>query len=91
MQSESFLGYQIGLEQRHMTSNCQTLLGITKIPTDNHIRSMLDPVNSSHLQPCFDAAIALLRRRGGLAGFEQLGGRMLVALDGTKYYCSQIA
>ena len=89
MQSESFLDYQRGLEQRHMTSNCQTLFGMAKIPTDNHIRSMLDPVDPSHLQPCFDATIALLRRRGGLAGFERLGGRTLVALDGTEYFCSQ--
>ena len=32
------------------TSNCHTLFGMTKIPTDNHIRSMLDPVHPSHLQ-----------------------------------------
>ena len=31
MQSESFLDYQRGLEQRHMTSNCQTLFGMAKM------------------------------------------------------------
>ena len=89
MQSESFLAYQRGLEQRHMTSNCQTLFGMLKIPTDNHIRSMLDPVDPAHLQPCFDASIDMLRQRGGLKEFERLGGRTLVALDGTEYFCSQ--
>ena len=72
-----------------MTSNCQTLFGMAKIPTDNHIRSMLDPVDPAHLQPCFDATIDILRQRGGLKEFERLGGRTLIALDGTEYFCSQ--
>jgi hypothetical protein len=38
MQSESFLSHQKRrLEQGHGTSNCQTLFGMEKIPTDNHI------------------------------------------------------
>jgi len=50
MQSESFLSYQRSLEEGRKTSNCHTLFGMAKIPTDNHIRSMLDPVHPSHLQ-----------------------------------------
>ena len=89
MQSESFLAYQRGLEEGRKSSNCRTLFGMAKIPTDNHIRAMLDPVDPSHLQPCFDAAVDMLRQRGGLKTFERLGGRILVALDGTEYFCSQ--
>ena len=62
---------------------------MAKIPTDNHIRAMLDPVHPSHLQDCFDAAVAALRDRGGLKTFQRLGGRTLIALDGTEYFCSQ--
>ena len=47
MQSESFLSYQRSLEEGRKTSNCHTLFGMAKIPTDNHIRSMLDPVHPS--------------------------------------------
>jgi hypothetical protein len=54
MQSESFLSYQRSLAEGRKTSNCHTLFGMAKIPTDNHIRSMLDPVHASHLQGCFD-------------------------------------
>jgi len=43
MQSESFLSYKRHLEQGHGRSNCQTLFGMERILTDNHIRSMLDP------------------------------------------------
>src|ERR1039458_5059941 len=45
MQSESFLSHQRRLEQGHGTSNCHTLFGMKKIPTDNYIRLMLDKVS----------------------------------------------
>jgi len=89
MQSESFLSYQRSLEDERKTSNCHTLFGMAKIPTDNHIRSMLDPVHPSHLQSSFDQVVAILRERGGVKEFERLGGRALIALDGTEYFCSQ--
>lgn len=89
MQSESFLSHQRGLQEGHGTSNCQTLFGMEKIPTDNHIRSLLDEVNPTELQPCFDQTIEALRSGGGLKLFQRLGGRALIALDGTEYFCSQ--
>lgn len=89
MQSESFLSHQRRLAQGRGTSNCQTLFGMKKIPTDNYIRLMLDPVSPEALQPCFDQVLEQLRERDGLRAFERLGGRILVALDGTEYFCSQ--
>jgi hypothetical protein len=73
MQSESFLSYQRSLEVGRKTSNCRTLFGMKSIPTDNHIRSMLDPVHPSHLQSSFDQMVATLRERGGMKDFERLG------------------
>jgi hypothetical protein len=89
MQSESFLAHQRSLAERHKTSNCQSLFGISRIPTDNHIRAMLDPVPPALLQPVFDQMLCALRDCGGLKTFERLDGRTLIALDGTEYFCSQ--
>ena len=89
MQSESFLAHQRALEEGQKTSNCQNLFDMTAIPTDNHIRAMLDPVHPSHLQPAFDQTLEMLRQHGGLRAFQRLGGRVLIALDGTEYFCSQ--
>ncbi len=49
---------------------------------------MLDPVHPWHLQGCLDAAVAALRDHGGLKGFQRLGERTLIALDGTEYFWS---
>jgi hypothetical protein len=89
MQSESFLSHRRRREHGHGTSNCHPLFGIKKIPTDNYIRLMLDPVSPEALQPCFDQVIEQLRERDGLKAFQRLGERTLVALDGTEYFCSQ--
>src|SRR3954470_20059304 len=89
MQSESFLAHQRALEEGRKMSNCQSLFGMTAVPTDNHIRAMLDPVHPSHLQPAFDQTLEMLRQHDGLRAFQRLGGRVLIALDGTEYFCSQ--
>ncbi len=34
--------------------------GMAAIPTDNHVRAMLDPVDPSHLQPAFDEVLDVL-------------------------------
>jgi hypothetical protein len=89
MQSESFLSHRRRLEQGHVTSNCHTLFGMKKIPTDNYIRLMLDKVSPETLPPCFDQVIEQLRQRDGLKAFQRLEGRTLVEPDGTEYFCSQ--
>ncbi len=89
MQSESFLAYQRSLACGRKTFNCQTPFGMAKIPTDNHIRSILHPVHPSHLQASFDQAVATLREHGGLKAFQCFDRRVPVAPDETEYFCSQ--
>jgi len=88
MQSPSFLGHQRRLLEGRGRSNCQTLFAMTEIPSDNHIRAMLDPVSPDAFQPAFDAAMGALEAGGGLAPFQRLGGHVLIALDGTQYHRS---
>jgi len=89
MQSASFLSYQRALEKGHGRSNCQTLFGIGKIPSDNTIRDMLDEADPALLQPCFERLEKLLAEPPMRQAFGRLGGRTLVAWDGTEYFCSQ--
>jgi hypothetical protein len=87
-QSPSFLAHQRQLAAGHGRSNASTLFGMSRIPGDSHIRRMLDPVAPDHLFPVFDEVISDLERAGGLAAFQRLGSRALIALDGTEYHRS---
>jgi hypothetical protein len=89
MQHESFLSFQRRMEESHGASNCPPLFGIKAIPSDNHIRMLLDQVSPESFQPCFDQALAEIGQQDGLKPFEQLGGRVLIALDGVEFFCSQ--
>jgi hypothetical protein len=86
MGSPSFLGHQRALEEGHGRSNCQTLFGMTAIPTDPYIRLMLDGAPPAAFDPLFFETIAI---EGVLDPFRRLGGRTLIALDGTEYFCSR--
>jgi hypothetical protein len=89
MQSASFLSFQRTLEKGQGRSNCQTLFGIEKIPSDNYIRGILDEADPALLAPCFQRTEQLLLEPAMREAFGRLGGRTLIALDGTEYFCSQ--
>ena len=91
MQSASFLSFQRKLEKGQGRSNCQTLFGIEKIPSDNYIRDMLDGADPALLAPCFEDTERLLVEPAMREAFGRLGGRTLIALDGTEYFCSHVA
>ena len=89
MQSPSFLAHQKYLREGQGRSNCETLFGMTRIPGDSHIRDMLDTADPALLHPVFDAVLADIEQSGGLPGFRRPGGQVLIALDGTEYFCSK--
>ena len=51
MQSPSFLAHQRRLQEGHGRSNGESLFGLTRIPSDNHIRTLLDPAEPNLLHP----------------------------------------
>jgi hypothetical protein len=89
MQSASFLAHQRRMEHGRNVSNCKTLFGIEKVPTDNHIRDLLDPAPPELLGPCFEHTLEQMRQHGGMKDFERLGGRLLIAFDGSEYFSSE--
>src|SRR5258708_38268201 len=90
MQSPSFLAHQRHLADGHGhgRSNCQTLFGMTRIPSDNHVRDMLDPVGPECFYAHFPHALEGLEAGDGLTAFRRLGHHGLIAFDGTEYYRS---
>ena len=77
------------VDKRRGRSNCAGLFGMEKIPTDKHIRDMLDPVAPEALFAMFDRTLRVAETGGGLADFRRLGDRVPIALDGTEYHVSR--
>jgi Transposase DDE domain len=88
MQAPSFLDYQKQLERRHGSSNAQSLFGLEEIPTDNHIRHILDHTPESTLFPEFQATYERLRASDAFKDFQVFEEHILIALDGTQHHSS---
>jgi hypothetical protein len=87
-QSPSFLDFQRSLEVTAGCNNAHSLFGIAQIPSDNHIRNLLDPVPPSTVFPLFSYAVEALQALGHLEPYRSINGDLLVALDGTQYFAS---
>ena len=72
MGSPSFMAHRRALEEGLGRSNCQTLFGMTAIPSDAYIRLMLDGASPTAFGPLFFQAI---ETEGVLTPFQRLGGR----------------
>jgi hypothetical protein len=88
-QCPSFLAHQRAMEDSTGSSNAQTLFDVEKIPTDNHIRDLLDPVSPEAVFPVFDDAFQMLDKRGHIDDFRAFNKDLLIPLDGTWYHTSK--
>ena len=88
-QSPSFLAHQRAMESSKGKSNAGSLFGIGKVPSDNQIRSLLDPITPRHLYPIFAEVLQMMEQAGQLDRFRVLEGQLLISLDGTQYFSSK--
>jgi len=88
-QNPSFLSFQTIMQKKKGKNNAQSLFGISEIPSDNQIRSLLDIVDPSLLFPVFSNIFKALTDSGCMEPFRSFEGNLLCALDGTQYFSSQ--
>lgn len=88
-QSPSFLAYQRTMRQTKGRSNAESLFGIEKIPCDNQIRNLLDPVDTVTLDQVYVEAMQGLEESGWLTQFRSFRNTLLIAMDGTWYFSSK--
>ncbi len=91
-QSPSFLAYQRDMEKRTCNSNAHTLFGMEKIPTDTHIRNLLDPVAPEPLFVPFRQVYRELEQVGVLERFKvkyRKSKHVLLVFDGTEHFSSE--
>lgn len=83
MQSASFLAGQRHLRQAKGKSNGETVFKMERIPTDTHIRNLLDPVSPSELSDEFRFLLGQLAESGYVSQWHVLGKRLAISLDGV--------
>ena len=88
-QSPSFLGHQEDMKRRMGHCNAESLFGMEKVPCDNQIRSLLDPVDPSAVNSVFRDIYLGLDRADVLKGYRSHAQCLLVGMDGTEYFSSQ--
>jgi len=88
MQLSSFLSFQRIIQRKEGRSNAKSLFGIEKIPSDNHIRDILDNINPKYISSMFEQLLSSLKNSNTLENYKYLDS-YLVLLDGTNYYSSK--
>ena len=88
-QSPSFLSHQTSMKMSKGKNNAETIFGIGKIPSDNHIRDILDEVPPEDLFPMYQEMFSAYQQNGIIESFRSFGGAILLPLDGTWYFSSK--
>jgi len=88
-QCASFLEYQEEMKRLKGRSNAENLFGMRNIPSDSHVRSLLDPVSPKYLERMYRLVFERLEAHGVLERFRSHARSFLVAMDGTEYFSSQ--
>ena len=89
MQSQSFLAHnQTVSGKRAGKQNLQTLFEVEKVPSDNQIRNLLDPLQPVEFAPQYEWIWQQLSRLGGLKAYNTSLNTRLIALDGMVYHSS---
>lgn len=76
-------------DERRNDGNMKALFGIGQIPSDTHMREMLDEVAPEDLRLSFGGVFSQLQRGKALERFVFYDDCYLLLLDGTGYYSSQ--
>ena len=82
MQCPSFLAHQKAMGTRKGKNNAESIFGVHKIPTDTHIRNILDPIPPELLFPVFDKIFDFLVREHVIA--DLVGLELLFAYIGNE-------
>jgi len=88
-QSGSWLNFQRNMCNQSGRSNAKSLFGIENIPTDNHIRDILDGIDTQKLQVIFNEIYRLLLKKKTLDKYQVFDKTIPVLLDGTYYHHSK--
>lgn len=87
-QSRSFLAHQRDMQRERGKNNANSLFGVFKLPSDQQIKNLLDPVPPNEFYPILENTFHLLNAVGALDDYRTAQGNLLAAWDGVYYFSS---
>jgi len=86
--SPSFPAFRRSMEKADGKNNARKLFGISRIPSDNHIRDISDEVSPDHIFHVYDKISEKLENSKIPERFLYLKDSYLIGSDGTWYFSS---
>ncbi len=87
-QDPSMNSFQERLQDARQENNLKTIFNINTIPKSTQLRTVLDEIPSSEIEPLYADFIRPLQRGKQLEQFKFLDDMYLIPLDGTQYFSS---
>jgi len=88
MKCPSLLDFEKECEDPKIIHNLHTMYGIQRIPSDTHLREMLDPVETRHFRPFFTSLFSYVQSSKRLKKFQYFEEGYLAPVDGTGHFSS---
>lgn len=85
----SLLQFEKAMRNKKMASHLSPIFNLVEVPSDTHMRSVLDEVNPESLAPVFKKLFSKVQKSRRLDSFRFLGNWYLVPVDGTQYFSSR--
>ena len=77
------------MKERLGRNSLETVFGVSEIPTDTQIRTILGQTEPEHLSSLFNTTLKIAWESGLLEKYRVLDGGVLTALDGVWYHSSE--
>jgi hypothetical protein len=79
---------QVCVQNTDRLHNLKSLYSISRVPSDTHLRDMLDPIETRYFRKFFTTLFAYIQRSGRLKQFEYLDEGYIAPIDGTGHFSS---
>ena len=88
MKCPSLLDFEHKCENPKVVHNLQHMYGVQRIPSDTHLREMLDPIETDYFRPFFTSLFSYVQSSKRLKKFEYFKEGYLAPVDGTGHFAS---
>lgn len=85
----SLLQFEQDMRKRKMASHLSPMFKLIEVPSDTHMRSVLDEVDPESIAPIFKKLFNKVQESKRLEEFRFLNNAYLMSVDGSQYFSSR--